>query len=443
MMNWVKKPRDKTRALLLGISHPLYVNALYIWLTNIILALLGLVFWVGTARGFSTEQVGLAAATVQSIILVARLCYLGLGMSIVRFLPESQDNGVRLINFSILVGGAAALVAAIIFLAGLPVWSPALQFLQSEPLYIGLFCLFTVGFCVSSLHDQVFVGLRKPKFMLMKTSIVAGVRVALIWTLIAFQQSFVIIMAYSIPIVLGVSLVIFWLLPRVMPTYRPSLGGQSSLPQGFTSFTLTNQAAFLLLYAPSSLFPIILVNTTCPEAAAYFFVAWSITTPFVAVGVSLAVSLLAEGAADSSSLRTHLRGGLIVGSAIVGMGLTVLMAFPQLPLMLFGQAYAEEAVQLLRVLAVATIFSVLPNIYIATVQVQKKLRDIFVVAAIIFSVSCFGGYFLSLQMGAMGIALAWLLSQIIGAGYAGWKLRKARAYLGDSMDSQGAVAHAS
>lgn len=422
---------------------PFYANALYIWLNTIAIALLGLVFWIGAARGFSTEHVGLATATISAAILVARFCFLGLGMTIVRFLPESQDSGVRLINFSILVGGAAALVAAIIFLAGLPVWSPVLQFLSSQPLYIILFALFTAGLSVSALQDQVFVGLRKPVYMLTKNAVMSAVRIVLLWSLIAFQQSFTIAMAYLIPVLLGVVLVIGWLLRHVMPSYRPSLTGPSRLPPGITSFTLTNQAAFLLLYAPSSLFPIILVNTTGPEAAAYFFVAWSITTPFVAVGVSLAMSLLAEGAADSSRLRTHLRGGLVVGSAIVGIGLAVLMAFPQLPLMLFGQAYAEEAVQLLRVLAVATIFSVLPNIYIATVQVQKKLRDIFIVAAIIFSVSCFGGYFLSLRMGAMGIALAWLLSQIIGAGYAGWKLRKARAYLGDSMDSQGAVGHAS
>lgn len=436
-MSWIKKLRNKIQAIPSRIPSPFYANALYIWLNNIAIALLALVFWIGAARGFSTEHMGLATATIAAVILVARFCYLGLGMTLVRFLPESKDSNIKLINFSILVGGAAALVMSIIFLAGLPVWSPALRFLWSDSLYIVLLPLFTVGVCVSALQDQVFVGLRKPVYLLMKNGVVAAGRIALVWSLVAFQQSFTIVASYSVPVLLGFVLVVGWLLPRIMPSYKPSLAGQSNLPSGITSFALTNHAVFLLLYAPSSLLPIILVNTTGPDAAAYFFVAWSITTPIVAVGGSLAMSLLAEGSADSSSLYSHLKGGLVTGSTIVGIGLVGLMVLPQLPLLLFGQAYAEQAIQLVRVLAVATIPSVLLSIYIATAQVQKRLTGMLIFAGVIFSVSCFGGYFLSLQIGAMGAALAWLFSQIIGAVYAGIQLRKAGVRSPDILDSQG------
>ncbi len=425
-MGEIKELRNKIQALLAIILRPLYVNALYIWLNNIILALTGFLFWIFAARGFSTEHMGLATAIVSALILINRLCYLGLGISIVRFLPESKDGGIKLINFSVLVAGASALVASIIFLAGIHIWSPALQFLRAEPLCIVLFVAFAVALSVSAIQDQTLVGLRKPKYMLIKNGVLGAVRITLIRILISLQQPFTIVSAHLAPVFLGVALMTGWFLRRAMPSYRLSLPRKFSLPPGFRSFTFTNHTLFLLLYAPASLFPIILLNTVGTDASAYFFVAWSTTVPLMSVGLALAMSLLSEGSANTVSLHSNLKRALIGGGVVVGIGVAVFTALPELPLSLFGKAYVMEAVQPLRILAIATVFSLFTNIYIAVAQIKKQLRELLIIAAIIFSISCVSGYFLSLRMGALGPAIGWLLSQIVSAAYSGIRLYKDR-----------------
>jgi len=412
--------------LLSIILRPLYVNALYIWLNNITIALIGFLFWILAARQYSTGDIGLASATISSIMLIARLCYLGLGMSIVRFLPESKDGGIKLINFSTLAMVAAALVASFIFLSGLHIWSPALQFLHSDILYSTLFTFGTVSFCVSAIQDQIFVGLRKPKYMMIKNLVSGAIRITLIRMLVSSRQSFAIVLAHSAPSLLGIIMTIGWLLRRAMPSYRLSLPRKFSLPSGFRSFTFTNHTLFFLLYAPASLFPIILVNTTGADVSAYFYIAWSIAMPLMSVGLALAMSLLSEGSANTVSLHSNLKRALIGGGIVVGIGAAVFIALPELPLSLFGKAYAVEAVQPLRVLAIAAVFCLFTNIYIAIAQIKKQLRELLIIAAIIFSISCVSGYFLSLRMEALGPAIGWLLSQIVSAAYSGIRLYKDR-----------------
>ena len=416
---------------------PFYTNAIYIWTTNIVLGLLGLAFWVLAARIYSTKQVGLATSLVQSMVLIGRLCFLGLGMSMVRYISQSKDSGIRLINSSTVITVILTLFASIIYLVGIPLWAPALRPLCEQPYTIILYVVFTVCLSISALYDQVFVGIRQSKYLLIKCTILSVIRVALICSLAFIPGYFGIVTAYSIPTILGVIIIATVVFRRIIPSFRLTFARLSELPAGFKSFTIINHFAFLFLYAPTSLFPIILLNTTGAESSAYFFVAWSITTPFVSVGVSLAMSLLAEGSKDRTKLRSHLKGGFLAGSLITGLGLIIVLVAPQLPLMLYGKEYASEAVQLLRILTFASIFGILPSVYIAIAQIQKYLKDILIVSLITFLVSCVGSYFLSLQYGATGAAYACLAAQILGAIYAGIRLYKIRTNLTTSTTMRG------
>ena len=105
---------------------PLYSNAFYLMAANAAAALLGFIFWIVVARFYSPEDVGLASAAIAALGLLAAISYLGLGMGLIRFLPQSGENADSMINTVLTIGTLSSIVAVFIFIAGLGFWSPAL-----------------------------------------------------------------------------------------------------------------------------------------------------------------------------------------------------------------------------------------------------------------------------------------------------------------------------
>ena len=100
---------------------PLFANAFFLWVNYAVVALSGFAFWTMAARIYSVEEVGLGSATLSAIMLLALVSHLGLGMGLVRFLPEAIERGPSLVNLALSVSGLMALLASAFFIAGLPV----------------------------------------------------------------------------------------------------------------------------------------------------------------------------------------------------------------------------------------------------------------------------------------------------------------------------------
>ena len=123
---------------------PLYANALYLWAGAGLAAAAGLAFWALVARLYGADEVGLGSAALSGLTLLAMFSHLGLGLGLVRFLPESGTHGPRLANAVFTASAAAAVVLAAVFLLGLPLWASSLGFLR-EPLYSVAFVAFVVA----------------------------------------------------------------------------------------------------------------------------------------------------------------------------------------------------------------------------------------------------------------------------------------------------------
>lgn len=107
----------------------LYNNAFYLMLNTACTSVLGFVFWYIMARYFSSSDVGIGTAIISASGLVASFAGLGLGIGLVRFVPEIKKNVVRLINSAFTLSGVAAIAGSLIYLAGINHWAPALTFL--------------------------------------------------------------------------------------------------------------------------------------------------------------------------------------------------------------------------------------------------------------------------------------------------------------------------
>jgi len=71
---------------------PLYANAFYLWVNAAGAAVAGFAFWALVARLYDADDVGLGSAALSIVVLLATFSHLGLGMGLIRFLPDSGNG---------------------------------------------------------------------------------------------------------------------------------------------------------------------------------------------------------------------------------------------------------------------------------------------------------------------------------------------------------------
>lgn len=391
---------------------PLFRNAAYLWLNTLVLSALGFVFWTTAARLYPADAVGYAAAAIAAIALIARFSHLGLGIGIIRFLPERPDSGSALINSAFLITLAASIVASAVFLVGLDLWSPGLRIVREQPAFFVTFLVGAAAFSLSALLDQVFVATRRAHFVLVKNLAQGAFRILLVVGLAVFFASFGIVAAHAVAVgaLVGVSLVV--LLPAAWESYRPSLEWKPDEVRSILSFAAGNYIGALLLLTPGNLFAVMVLNTAGPEDAAYFYVAWMIGMTVSALAVALSTSLFAEGSHEPSQLRDQAMKAT-TGGALPAIALALVAILgAELILRAFGSDYASNGAGLLRLLAVASIPYLLVNVCIGIARVEKRIGAIMAIAGTMAAVSLIVGYGLLKSIGLEGIGIAWIAGQL-------------------------------
>jgi O-antigen/teichoic acid export membrane protein len=396
-------------------SLPLYANASYLILNSVIGSLLGFVFWVIAAKFYTAADVGLAAAIIAAMMLLANLANLGFGFGLIRFLPEAKDKATPMINSSFTLAGLAALVFAIIFLAGLGFWSPTLIFLRQQPLFFASFVLFTIAFTLFNLLNQVFIAERTAKFTFIQGLTAGILKIPISIILAAFFGVFGIFASTGVATSLPMPASVLWFLPRVQKGYIPLPTINKRVIKEIAPYSLGNCLADLLWFTPHLLFPLIVVNTLGAEMNAYFYIAWSIATALFMIPSSISSGLFAEGSYERDLLRVNTVKSLKLCLFILLPAILLVFFIGDKLLLLFGYAYSQNATILLRVLAFSTLPLSINYISLSIKRVQKDMRGIIALSAAIACLSLGLSYFLMIKMELIGIGIGWLAGQSIVA----------------------------
>lgn len=402
---------------------PLVVNALYLAARSGVDAALGMSFWVLAARLYSAEEVGLAAATIAAMGLLATIAPLGLEASLIRFLPRAQKHrGAEQINLALVLAGAVAVISAAVFLLGVGVWAPPLDYLRDNPFYFIAFALFVAAWSLLTLLIGVYVGARRAGHALAQGTTFSVVRILTLASLALLLPGRGIVLAWSIGLVAAVCISLFVLMPRVRPGHRFSLRFSRTVAGEMLSFSLPNHVANMAWQAPTWILPLLVLSLRGAEENAYFYVAWTLAWSLGALPTAVSLSLTAEGAADESrlvhNLRQAIRGLLLL---LLPAVIILLLAAKQI-LGIFGAEYAENAAPTLRLLVLAVIPSSVSYLYTAVRRVEKKLTGIVGLTVFVALTTIVGSYLLIDRVGLVGIAYAWLGAQSAGALFAGWHL---------------------
>ncbi len=391
----------------------LYTNVSYLWVSHAVVALFGFAFWTLAARLYTVEQIGLGSATISAIVLVSVLSHLGLGMGLVRFLPEAKGRGPSLVNLALSVSGLMALVASVIFLIGLPVWSSPLSYLRQQPEYVAAFVLFAVSATAAIVLDQAFVAVRGAKFLLYKNPVALLVRMALLGLFVTIGGTFSIVAASGLATLVGV-IVGLALLRRVVPSYLPHFVIERG-PPGFFPFAIGNYVTELSLMAPGLILPIMVVSVLGSDQAGYYYIGWLLGQLLLFVSYAVALSLVVEGSHTRASLPALSRNALALAFLLVGAGTIVMLLAGDKLLLVFGASYSSEASGLLRLIVLASLPAVLVHLYLAVQQVRKDIWALVSLAGLLALGTLGTSYLLLPRLGIEGAGIGILVGYSLGA----------------------------
>ena len=357
---------------------PLFTNAFYLWGTAAGAAVAGFAFWALVARLYDADEVGLGTAALSIVTLLAMFSHLGLGTGLIRFLPESGEGGPRLANAVFTTSVVGAVVSSAVFLVGVPLWAPSLDFLREQPLYTLAFISFVIASTLYAVQTYAFVAIRKAKYILVQVTFLQLTRLALPLMAVSFG-AFGIVASGGIATALG-ALIGFALLAKGLPGYRP--GGVADPASVFKlfPFSLANYVADSLLVTPGLILPLVVVGLLGSTEAAYFYMAWFLGYLLISASAYLALSLFAEGSYDPGALRVLSRNAVAGALAVATVGALFLLLLGDRLLLAFGHDYAAEGVMLLRLVALAALPAAVVNVYLGALRVRRQVGELVIIA---------------------------------------------------------------
>ena len=408
------------------LKNSLYQNTYLIISIRIFGMGFGFLFWALVARLASPEDVGIATGTISAVTLLAGLAQLGLGYGLVQYLPSST-NVNKLINASICLSAGVGAVLSLIFLIGVPYWSPALQYLQANLLINMFFILFVISTTLSQLLHYLFLAKQELTYSLIKNAGQAFIAIVLLIMLQPISAGYMsAIGAYMLATISSLGIAQFWFLPRIQIGYRfsPSINYVPLRP--FVGFSLTNHVTDQLQRLPDTVLPLLVISQLGTNAGAYFFIVWALGRAIAAWSGSVGESLFAEASNNPGEITNNSWKSVYLGLLLAGGMATAISLAGKYILAIYGMSYVENGLPLLYFVAFAAVPGVLLSICINILRVQNQLRAM---SIIMLSSSGLGLSlsYLSMQLyGLTGAGIGWLISQLIVliVTLIWWRLRK-------------------
>lgn len=379
------------------LKDPLYKNSVYLILSSLAAAGFGFIFWILAARLYSPEDVGLATAMISSAGIIGILAKLGFDQSIIRFFPE-MDKG-KVFFSSLIVTSAAGLLFGAIFLAGIDLFAPKLNILQQYPI-IFLGVLFFQS--LVNITGIAFVALRKGGFYFIQ-NILNGSR-------IVFLIPLVFLGALGIFSSLGIAFAITSLLPvYFLYRFKIRLSGIDTqfLRESF-AFSAGTYLSGIFLLLPPVLFPLIILNTLDAEQAAIYYIVYSIISLLLVIPTSFGTSLFVEGS-HGEPLAQSAKKAIFATFLILIPAVAVIFLSGNYLLQLMGNYYVQ-GFDLLKLMAISTIFYAVFQVFISVKKTVKDIKAILYLGFGQFVLIIASGYLLLNYYGLIGIGYAWILT---------------------------------
>lgn len=399
----------------------LYRNAIFLMLTSVLGQALGFFFWVIVTYVYDKHDIGFAIALFTTISFVSTLALAGFNVSLIRYLPEAEDQG-DLLNTALTLVGIASLFLALGFLVVIAVFGLDLSFVLASPAYELAVLGGVVACALGPILDSAAVALRRADVPMWRTVAVGVLKIPLALAIALTVSATLGIGRFGVFVALvaamGLSVAIegFWLLPRALPGYFPWPRIDFGRLRPLMRFSNGNYAANTTAAAGSGLLPLLILETLGQSGAdqvTYFYIASAVAGLLYVISGSAFLSFFAEASYRHADRHHDERRALILALGLLAPAIVVFWIFAHLVLQLFGSAsstYADQATDPLRILTLASIPAVANNLLVTRVRVRRRTLPLIVGAIISSAVMLVLGSILLRSGGITGLAIAFVLA---------------------------------
>ncbi len=404
----------------LGAESNLDANTVSLILSNVLTCGLGLLFWGAAAKAFPADDVGVAAALINSALMLATLSILSIDRFYERFLPVAGHRAGQLVRHGSLIAAAVAMLGGICLI----VFGPRDALFTSGAM-IAAYPVFVVVIAVFILQDKVLAGLGVARWAAAKNLGQAVAKLVALVVIAALASggmladkaaaSTAIVAAWggTAAVIAGLVFVLIYRRCRSHPRFRltPALPPWKQLGSYFgSSFGIS-----ALLSTGALLVPLIVVAEAGAESNAYFQITWQFVSALY-LTVHLVVSPFVAEAATHPDKIPELSWRMVrMLAAVAAVGSVGLVFVGPVLLSLLGAEYRSGGQELLYLAAVFIPLSVVGAAYEAFARVQRRLR-LQLVMTLTWTVIVVGGsLFWIPQLGVGAVGWAYLAAEAVMA----------------------------
>ncbi|MGP2436497.1 lipopolysaccharide biosynthesis protein [Streptomyces sp. JW3] len=353
-------------------SDSLFKNAYFLMLSTGVSAVLGLGFWLVSARYYTEEAVGQGSAAIAAMRLLASITATTMIGAVVRFVPRAGRGTGPLVWRAYAASSVVVTLAAGVFLLTLDRWGDSYAPLGT-PVAGTLFVAACVAWALLTLQDGVLTGLRKAEWVPAGNAVFSVGKLILLAVFATTLPVLGIFVSWAVAIAFS-TLPIGWLIfRRLIP--RQVAADRNLEPPAYREmgrFLAGDSLGALFSLAMINLLPVMVAVRFTAAENGYFYVAYTVGGTMEFMAINMASSLTAHASHDPRALADGVRGALRRMTLLLVPVVAFLVAFAPYILAPFDEDYAQHGSTVLRLLALGALPRIVVELYIGVLRVQGR-----------------------------------------------------------------------
>lgn len=387
-------------------------TALPLVVTTGLNALLGVVYWVVAARLYDQVTIATNMAIIAAMTTLSGVSQLNLGPSLGVLIPRSGGRARRVVlQVYAVVTGYSVLTLTVFLLLVLPHLTRLSDVLGSTSRIL-LFAVAVLTFNIFALQDAALASLRRASVIPLENTIYGALKIVFLFALVDSLPGFGIFTSWLIPMLVVVPVISAYIFLRKPGGSRSRLA--PTTPRDSVPKLALDYLGYLFQVSSTFFLPVVALELLDPVSASVFAVAWltSSTLDLLATNVGTALTVeTSYGENPHAMRRTILRRAIPLVGLATGLGLLL----APLILRLYGAEYGGDGVQTLRILLLASVPRCLVTFAIAESRAHRRMTTIVWLRAQNAVLAIGLSFVLTPHFGAEGMAIAWLVAQLLGA----------------------------
>lgn len=388
--------------------------------SNLVTAGLGMLFWVIAARIFDTFTVGRDSALIASILAIAAICQLNLQVLIPRFLPQVRTHVAKRITHAYMLGAGLSLFAGLAFVLLAPVASDQFEFLRDDATLSLVFVIGTAAWAVFVLQDAALTALSRASWLPVENGAFSIMKILLLPVAVWLGMTNGPFASWLVPLIVIIPVVNWLLFRRVVPAAEVAQADAAGVVDVFgwsrlLKFIAQDVAGTVFGQLAMAAMPFLVIAMLGAEQNAYFYIPFMIVTAWDLVFMAACLSLTTEAARTVERTRHLSRMTVRRFTRLQLPGALTIALFASAILLLFGQDYAENGTEVLRLLALASAFRCWTFLYAAGARLQAHGTQLLCFQALLAIALIAGVVTFAPSGGIDAVAQVWLAAHLIAA----------------------------